>query len=73
MDKETYLEEEVYFITDRAEDVIYIAVGEKGTVELSDKTDRSDKWVRSEKVCVNCESWNILDEKNDEYYCPICD
>lgn len=37
------------------------------------KVEGTDIWVRSEDVCGGCQNKMLIDQFQDEYYCPVCE
>lgn len=64
---------ERYYVCGIGKAWVHLAVGEKETVKVPKNGIEKHKTIPANRICVDCESWNILDEKRDEYYCPICE
>lgn len=44
-----------------------------GSFDIHITANGCDKSDYQNFVCGNCDTWKLKDEKNNEYYCPICD
>lgn len=62
-----------YYISGIGQETIVMAGVEKESIEIPRRGIDKHKRIPVEEVCEECEVWKMYVQKQEEYFCPICD